>query len=92
MHQVLYMSVFIFQVATSSKLRLFNKEVLSNLHSMKYLFEDDVNVACNQLGYLLSFSGLYGVVAFLILPKILGGGWGGERTLEKIQSHHQFQR
>lgn len=73
-HQVLYMSVFIFQVATSSKLRLFNKEVLSNLHSMKYLFEDDVNVACNQLGYLLSFSGLYGVVAFLILPKILGGG------------------
>ena len=67
------MSVFIFQVATSSKLRLFNKEVLSNPHSMKYLFEDDVNVACNQLGYLLSFSGLYGVVAFLILPKILGG-------------------
>lgn len=39
---------------------------------MKYLFEDDVNVACNQLGYLLSLSGLYWIVAFLILPKILG--------------------
>ena len=48
-HQVLYMSFFIFQVAISSKLRFFNKEVLSNLHSIKYLFEDDVNVACNQL-------------------------------------------
>lgn len=72
-HQVLYMSFFIFQVTISSKLRLFKKEVLSNLHSIKYLFEDDVNVACNQLGYLLSFSGLYGVVAFLILAKILGG-------------------
>ena len=72
-HQVLYRSFFIFQIAISSKLRLFNKEVLSNLHSIKYLFEDDVNVACNQLWYLLSFSGLYGVVAFLILAKILGG-------------------
>ena len=87
-HQVLYMSFFIFQVAISSKLRLFNKEVLSNLHSIKYLFEDDVNVACNQLWYLLSFSGLYGVVALLILAKILGG----EPTLEEIQSYHQFQR
>lgn len=39
--------------------------------SMKYLFEDDVNVTCNQLGYLLSLSGLYWIVAFLIFPKIL---------------------
>ena len=49
---------------------------------MKYLFEDDVNVACNQLGYLLSFSGLYGVVAFLILPKILGGKNSAVKLLE----------
>lgn len=36
-----------------------------------YLLEDDVNVTCNQLRDLLPFSGLYRIVALLVLPKIL---------------------
>lgn len=51
--------LFVFQGASSPNLSLLIKKCCPICISMKYLFEDDVNVACNQLGYLLSLSGLY---------------------------------
>lgn len=38
---------------------------------MSHLFENDVDVTGNELGDLFPFSGLYRVVALLVLPKVL---------------------
>lgn len=38
---------------------------------MPHLFQDDVDVASNELRNLLPFSGLHRVVALLVLAKIL---------------------
>lgn len=46
---------------------------------MTCLFENDINVACNKLGYLLSLCSLDRVVTLLVLSEIL---WNALKTAE----------
>ena len=45
-----------------------------------YLFQYNIDVACNQLRYLLAFNRLYGVIWFCVITKVLKTG---EITVEQ---------
>lgn len=52
------------------------KETAGGGGSGTHLLKDDINVTSNELCDLLPFGRLYGVVAILVVAKILGGQGG----------------